>query len=111
MCPGTHGNQFASACEYDEDNDSFICICNVGFTGEKCEECEINHFGDPRLPGGKCMACECNGNIDIDDPDSCDKRTGKCLKCLYGTDGDSCEKCKAGYYGDALTHGCTRKNI
>lgn len=70
----------------------------------------MNYYGDPRVPGGKCAPCECNNNIDLDDADSCDKKSGKCLKCLHGTDGDSCENCKAGYYGDALTYGCTGKN-
>ena len=55
--------------------------------------------------------CECNGNTNIDDRDSCDQVTGVCKKCRFNTDGDKCEKCLPGYFGNALNHDCKRKNI
>lgn len=62
-------------------------------------------------PGGSCVACVCNNNIDPDVPGSCDSSTGQCLKCLYNTEGFSCEHCVAGYYGDATKQSCLRKHL
>lgn len=53
--------------------------------------------------GEVCVSCQCNGNIDPSDPEACDHMTGKCLKCLNNTYGDSCERCAPGYFGDAVT--------
>ena len=33
---------------------------------------------------------------------NCDPKSGKCFKCLKDTAGDKCEKCRIGYYGDAV---------
>ena len=33
---------------------------------------------------------------------NCDPKSGKCFKCLKNTDGDKCENCRIGYYGDAV---------
>lgn len=35
-------------------------------------------------------------------PGNCDAVTGKCHKCTKNNDGDQCEKCKPGFYGDAI---------
>ena len=40
------------------------------------------------------------------DADACDTVTGDCLRCLHNTHGSSCERCKPGYYGDALVQDC-----
>ena len=37
---------------------------------------------------------------------NCDPSSGKCLQCLFDTEGDHCEYCKPGYYGDAVNLGC-----
>lgn len=77
--------------------------------GPRCDQCAPGYYGNPEQPGGQCLLCNCNGNIDTQDPESCDPRTGQCLKCLYHTDGLSCAHCQRGYYGNALAHDCRRK--
>ena len=45
---------------------------------------------------------------DMSDSDSCDQRTGDCLKCLYNTAGLKCEECAPWHYGEpvGLTRNC-----
>ena len=81
------------------------------FTGVSCDRCADNYHGNPLVPGGTCERCMCNHNIDYNVPDSCDSETGECLKCLYHTEGYSCERCRPGYFGDATTQSCTGNNI
>lgn len=78
------------------------------FEGAKCDKCAPHYFGNPLVRGGSCTKCECNGNVDMNDPYSCDQSNGKCVNCLYYTDGDHCEKCKPGYFGNASNHECRR---
>lgn len=49
---------------------------------------------------GTCERCDCNGHAS-----SCDPETGRCLQCLHNTDGDRCERCLPGFYGDPLRGG------
>lgn len=77
--------------------------------GSRCDQCAPGYYGNPEQPGGQCLPCECHGNIDTEDPDSCDRRTGQCLKCQHHTDGPSCGQCQHGYYGNAVNHDCRRK--
>lgn len=67
------------------------------------KSCPQNHFGNEVIG---CKMCQCNNNIDITDTDNCDSLTGRCLKCLYNTEGDHCEKCKTGFAGDATKQQC-----
>ena len=106
MCPfaGSKG-QYSQTCELREED--IVCTdCQEGHIGEQCETCEVGYFGDPEGHHGnstKCTNCSCSNNINLTDPDSCDNITGICLKCLYNTSGNECEKCKEGYYGDPIT--------
>ena len=52
--------------------------------------------------GDYCRPCECSGNINPDDPGSCDSVTGECLRCLNNTFGMACNLCAPGYFGDAV---------
>jgi len=77
-------------------------------SGDRCEECAINHYGNPLVANGTCTSCleGCNYSIDMEIPGSCDADTGRCLKCQYDTEGDSCERCAKGFHGNAVEHSC-----
>nr|XP_033782232.1 laminin subunit beta-2 isoform X2 [Geotrypetes seraphini] len=102
------GRHFAASCHKDSRSRQVICICNMGYTGSRCDECAPGYYGNPLQAGGKCLPCRCTNNIDTTDLDACDRRTGQCLKCLYNTEGTHCEHCKPGYYGDASRRNCRR---
>lgn len=82
------------------------CEAFPTFTGARCDECSPGYYGNPGEAGGQCQPCQCNKNIDMLDPDSCDARTGDCLLCLHHSEGPACESCKLGYYGNATLHDC-----
>ncbi|XP_041377591.1 basement membrane-specific heparan sulfate proteoglycan core protein-like isoform X3 [Gigantopelta aegis] len=73
------------------------CQCPEGYTGLSCEECAAGYVRveEPGMPLGTCVRCSCNGHAT-----SCDPQTGKCLNCADNTEGDRCERCIAGYYGN-----------
>lgn len=102
------GRHFAASCYQDNRSQQVVCNCNQGYTGPRCDECAPGYFGDPSKPGGQCQPCRCSNNIDLSDPESCDKRTGQCLKCLYNTEGPDCSVCRSGYYGDASRRNCRK---
>lgn len=67
--------------------------------------CEDGYYGDPLGHSGEirpCARCECNGNVDFNALGVCDPVTGRCQKCLGHTEGEHCERCRRGFYGDAL---------
>ncbi|CAJ0944053.1 unnamed protein product [Ranitomeya imitator] len=105
--PGS-GRQFASGCYKDPSSEYVICSCNKGYTGIRCDECASGYFGNPEEIGGICQPCNCNNNIDMSDPLACDKRTGVCLKCLHHTEGENCQQCLLGYYGNAFQQDCKK---
>uniref|UniRef100_H3AB77 Laminin subunit beta 1 n=1 Tax=Latimeria chalumnae TaxID=7897 RepID=H3AB77_LATCH len=105
--PGS-GRQFAMGCYQDHASLQIVCACSPGYTGVRCGECAPGFYGNPDENGGGCQQCKCNNNIDMTDPNACDKHTGMCLKCLYHTEGESCHICKLGYYGDALRKDCRK---
>ncbi|XP_035224803.1 laminin subunit beta-1-like isoform X2 [Stegodyphus dumicola] len=109
-CPGTvdSGLSHANSCELDPRTQNVICLCDVGYAGERCDRCANNYYGDPTVPNGKCKKCDCNRNIDETVPGNCDAQTGECLKCLYNTAGPHCEFCVEGFYGDATRQECLK---
>lgn len=84
-----------------------LYLCFSTLSGARCDVCADNYFGDPELPGGSCQACNCSNNVDITRPGNCDPKTGHCVQCLFNTEGEHCEMCKKGYYGDAINQQCT----
>uniref|UniRef100_A0A8C9W398 Laminin, beta 2-like n=1 Tax=Scleropages formosus TaxID=113540 RepID=A0A8C9W398_SCLFO len=109
-CPDIPGSGHfnGESCHVDHASSQVMCRCKQGYAGPRCDRCAAGYFGDLESWGGECRPCQCNGNADVQDPESCDPRTGRCLKCLYNTDGPSCSACKEGYYGNALLRDCRR---
>ncbi|RWS26837.1 laminin subunit beta-1-like protein, partial [Leptotrombidium deliense] len=107
-CPGLPGSSMshADSCYMDPRTGIPVCRCHPGYVGDQCDKCAENYWGNPSVPGGKCLPCDCNNNIDISQPGNCDQRTGECLKCIYHTEGPNCERCVDGYYGNATRQQC-----
>ena len=58
---------------------TFICF-RPGFGGQKCDQCEENFWGDPRV---ECIPCNCN-NLGVNpDKTQCDRTNGTCF-CMKG---------------------------
>uniref|UniRef100_A0A8C3TC08 Laminin subunit beta 4 n=1 Tax=Chelydra serpentina TaxID=8475 RepID=A0A8C3TC08_CHESE len=110
MCPESPASNryFAHSCHQDPRTLQLVCNCLEGYSGNRCDECPSGFYGNPGRPGAQCLPCSCNNNIDATDPQSCNKVTGECLKCLYNTHGPSCQFCKPGYFGSALLQNCRR---
>ncbi|XP_052398153.1 laminin subunit alpha-1 isoform X2 [Carassius gibelio] len=103
-CPLTlESNNFSPTCVLQRPGEFTCDQCMLGYAGAKCERCAEGYYGDPSEPGRRCVACECNGNVDPAEAGHCDGRTGECLKCLGHTGGQHCERCADGFYGDAVT--------
>ncbi|KAF7662191.1 hypothetical protein LDENG_00243610 [Lucifuga dentata] len=99
-CPG------GTSCMQIAETGQVVCTnCSTGQTGMRCQMCEDGYYGDPLGQSGPirpCARCECNGNVDFNSVGICNHITGRCRKCLGHTEGDHCEHCQRGYYGNAL---------
>uniref|UniRef100_A0A8D0EKD1 Laminin subunit beta 4 n=1 Tax=Strix occidentalis caurina TaxID=311401 RepID=A0A8D0EKD1_STROC len=110
MCPGapTSNRYFARSCYQDSQSAQLVCNCLEGYSGDRCDECPSGFYKNPGSPGLDCVSCPCNNNIDVTDPESCNRVTGECTKCLHNTHGANCQFCKPGYFGSALNQNCQR---
>ncbi len=103
-CPGnTEQTVFADSCITGPgpSSNAYYCNCREGYSGNFCQRCAAGYFGNPRA-GIACQRCQCNGNINMTDFDSCDQTTGECLRCLYNTTGTNCQECEHWHYGDPI---------
>ncbi|XP_077442006.1 laminin subunit gamma-3 isoform X1 [Vanacampus margaritifer] len=98
-CPG------GSGCVHVVETDQVVCTdCPAGQTGTRCQMCDDGYYGDPLGRSGTaraCTRCDCSGNVDPNAVGVCYHLTGRCLKCTGNTEGDRCQSCRRGYYGDA----------
>ncbi|KAJ8738019.1 hypothetical protein PYW08_000614 [Mythimna loreyi] len=108
-CPMPYvSNNFAIGCDLSENGSLISCQCKPGYGGARCEFCAAGYYGVPELVGDYCKPCNCSGNINPNDPGSCDSITGDCLKCVNNTAGAACNLCAPGFYGDAIfSKNCT----
>ncbi|XP_030219656.1 laminin subunit gamma-1 [Gadus morhua] len=101
-CPCPSG----ATCAVVPRTTEVVCTnCPPGTTGKRCELCDDGFFGDPLGQKGAvraCRACKCSDNMDPNAVGNCDRETGECLKCIHNTDGFFCDRCKEGFYGNAL---------
>ncbi|XP_066466960.1 laminin subunit gamma-3 [Tiliqua scincoides] len=99
-CPGQ------TPCLALPESGEVVCThCPVGQRGRLCELCDDGFFGDPLGRSGPvrpCRPCECSGNVDLNAVGNCDPVSGRCLRCLYNTTGDLCERCQEGFFGNPL---------
>lgn len=102
-CPiPTPSNNFAESCEVSPSGQEISCNCKKGYFGARCDVCDAGYFGQPDVIGSSCEPCQCSGNIDPENPASCDTVSGECVLCLNNTFGPACEICAPGFYGDAV---------
>ncbi|NWH33994.1 LAMC2 protein, partial [Chloropsis hardwickii] len=89
-------------CSLGPGGQEVICDhCPPGAAGANCEYCADGYFGDPAA-SQPCQLCQCNGNVEPNAVGNCDRRTGKCLKCIHNTAGFYCDRCKDGFFGNPL---------
>ncbi|XP_010021082.1 PREDICTED: laminin subunit beta-4, partial [Nestor notabilis] len=110
MCPEepTSNRYFAHSCYQDSPSAQLVCNCLEGYSGNRCDECPSGFYKNPGSPGLDCAPCPCNNNIDLTDPESCNRITGECTKCIHNTHGTNCQFCKPGYFGSALDQNCQK---
>lgn len=80
--------------------------CDTSFNNQSAgaitQRCGTGYYRERTGPHrGQCVPCNCNSLSN-----ECDEQTGRCLNCQYNTDGDRCERCKEGYYGNAAQKTC-----
>ncbi|XP_064483603.1 laminin subunit beta-1-like isoform X2 [Ornithodoros turicata] len=66
------------------------CQCRANTYGRQCDECQPGFWNYP-----SCQRCECQGHAD-----TCDSKTGNCIRCKDFTAGPRCDRCEIGFYGD-----------
>lgn len=83
-------------------------------TGEKCDRCLPGYYGDARIgTPGDCKRCACPlENSENNFSPTCREITTEsglkdyiCLSCLPGYEGNKCERCSDGYFGNPQSHG------
>ncbi|XP_054439429.1 laminin subunit alpha-3 isoform X2 [Pteronotus mesoamericanus] len=84
--PPGQGNQQASYVEF-----------------KPSQGCSPGYYRDNKGPyTGRCVPCNCNGHSN-----RCQDDSGICINCQHNTAGEHCERCKEGYYGNAIQGSCS----
>lgn len=110
MCaPGYYGDAITlkdcQPCICDEtgtercDSYTGTCQCLPNVIGEKCEGCQVEHYGFMSREG--CVPCECQL---ASESTQCDDATGQC-RCKHGVTGRTCDRCAPGFW-DYGPDGC-----
>ncbi|XP_043271259.1 laminin subunit alpha-1 [Venturia canescens] len=76
------------------------CVCAKGVVGDRCDECELHHYG---LSINGCSGCKCDalGSTSM----ACHIVSGQC-PCKPNVTGRECHQCEVGYWGIATGAGC-----
>lgn len=67
------------------------CMCKTGYTGPRCEFCDVGYYGNPETEEGHCDSCDCNAEGIT--REGCDDKTGACY-CKPGVFGKKCDQCE-----------------
>lgn len=108
-CPCPNGGSCAEIFNYQLQIVEVVCLeCPVGTQGNLCELCDDGYYNTNTnsLTSTVCEKCYCNGNIDENAIGNCDTQSSvgeRCLRCIYNTTGDNCEKCLPNHWGNALS--------
>jgi coxsackievirus/adenovirus receptor len=103
-CPTCQCNGHSSQC----DVVSGVCSgCDDNTEGSNCQSCLNGFFGDAtRGTATDCQPCPCPGiALSSRFSNTCKLKqdgTAKCTNCSEGHDGDNCEFCSDGYFGDPM---------
>lgn len=108
-CPCPNGGSCAEIFNHQLQMLEIVCLeCPLGTQGNLCELCDDGYFNLANSTlTTKCEKCYCNGNIDENAIGNCDSQSigkEKCLRCIFNTTGDQCEKCLPNHWGSALTN-------
>jgi hypothetical protein len=76
--------------------------------------CVVGSHGNATDAAVGCQPCRCNGHENLS-AGVCDRDSGTCF-CLDHTEGDGCERCSDGFYGDPKNGGhcyydCSARSI
>uniref|UniRef100_A0A8C7WGA9 Laminin, alpha 2 n=1 Tax=Oncorhynchus mykiss TaxID=8022 RepID=A0A8C7WGA9_ONCMY len=71
-------------CHVDPRGELICDRWQPGYMGAHCDRCTNGYFGQPVVKGRLCQPCQCNGNLDLASPRSCDPITGSCLSLKCG---------------------------
>ncbi|XP_056422497.1 laminin subunit alpha-2 isoform X2 [Hyla sarda] len=81
-------------------------ICKPGVTGDFCNKCAEDYFGDALGPRS-CQPCNCNINGSLST--ACNAQTGQC-ECRSNVKGRQCDECLPQTYGPVFAQGCVPCN-
>ncbi|XP_066102434.1 laminin subunit alpha-3 isoform X1 [Saccopteryx bilineata] len=80
-----------------------MCACPPDYTGDSCQGCSPGYYRENKGSfSGRCVPCNCNGHSN-----RCQDGSGICINCQHNTAGEHCERCKEGYYGNAIRGSCS----